>query len=98
MASINSRRLRGRSTIENHVSLFILQRKATIQDKSVYTRVDKTHPSRPNPGIFSRAVKKAIGGETSGSRSIMMNPKSNMMDSDVDEEQFSMRLRTWWLW
>ncbi|GBP85255.1 hypothetical protein EVAR_92022_1 [Eumeta japonica] len=68
----------------------VLQRKATIQDKSVYTRVDKTDPSRPNPGIFSRAVKKAIGGENT--RVVVKHhdePKVEYeMDSDVDEEQF----------
>lgn len=66
----------------------ILQRKAP-KDKSVFSRIEvKTDPSKPNPGIFSRAVRTAIGTENTR---IVINKKDEPQvqfesDSDLDED------------
>ncbi|XP_063544787.1 titin-like isoform X2 [Cydia strobilella] len=40
----------------------VLQRKVTqTKEKSVFSRIEVNDPSKPNPGIFSRAVRTAIG-------------------------------------
>ncbi|XP_013194786.1 titin isoform X2 [Amyelois transitella] len=42
----------------------VLQTKfASKKEKSVFARIEKTDPSKPNPGIFSRAVRTAIGSD-----------------------------------
>ncbi|XP_047519420.1 uncharacterized protein LOC125059174 isoform X2 [Pieris napi] len=41
----------------------ILQRKMTDRDKSVFSRIEKTDPTKPNPGIFNRAFKTAVGSD-----------------------------------
>lgn len=67
----------------------ILQRKITQQakDKSVFTRIEiKTDPSKPNPGIFSRAVR-TIGKD---SRIIVKKEEPQIeyeSESDLDEDK-----------
>lgn len=39
----------------------ILQRKIKEKEKTVFTRTEMTDPTKPNPGIFNRAFKTAIG-------------------------------------
>ncbi|CAH4032253.1 unnamed protein product [Pieris brassicae] len=46
----------------------ILQRKMTERDKSVFSRIEKTDPTKPNPGIFNRAFKTAVGSDKIGDR------------------------------
>ncbi|XP_022126939.2 microtubule-associated protein futsch isoform X2 [Pieris rapae] len=41
----------------------ILQRKTAERDKSVFSRIEKTDPTKPNPGIFNRAFKTAVGSD-----------------------------------
>ncbi|XP_061705656.1 serine/arginine repetitive matrix protein 1-like [Cydia pomonella] len=42
----------------------VLQRKVTqSKEKSVFSRIEVNDPSKPNPGIFSRAVRTAIGSD-----------------------------------
>ncbi|XP_048007192.1 RNA-binding protein 33 isoform X2 [Leguminivora glycinivorella] len=42
----------------------VLQRKVTqTKEKSVFSRIEASDPSKPNPGIFSRAVRTAIGSD-----------------------------------
>lgn len=68
----------------------ILQRKTAqaAKDKSVFSRIEvKTDPSKPNPGIFSRAVRTAIGGENT--RIVIKKDEPQIQfesDSDIDED------------
>ncbi|CAG9132539.1 unnamed protein product [Plutella xylostella] len=74
----------------------VLQRKAPTPtkldkpDKSVFSRIEiKTDPTKPNPGIFSRAVRTAIG--TDKSRIVLKKQEEPQVEyeseSDVDEEK-----------
>ncbi|CAK1547584.1 unnamed protein product [Leptosia nina] len=47
----------------------ILQRKVAEKEKSVFSRMEATDPTKPNPGIFNRAFKTAIGSEMESKRS-----------------------------
>ncbi|PZC83194.1 hypothetical protein B5X24_HaOG208285 [Helicoverpa armigera] len=67
----------------------ILQRKSgATKDKSVFSRIEvKSDPSKPNPGIFSRAVRTAIGTEST--RIVIKKEEPQVQfesDSEIDEE------------
>nr|XP_034826247.1 titin-like [Maniola hyperantus] len=64
----------------------ILQRKIQTKEKSVFSRIDND-PTQPNPGIFSRAVRTAIGSEKP--RIVIKNEPTIEYESgsDVDEDK-----------
>ncbi|XP_053620470.1 RNA-binding protein 33-like isoform X2 [Plodia interpunctella] len=65
----------------------ILQTKLTQQkEKSVFSRIEKTDPSKPNPCIFSRAVRTAIGGEKTRIVVKKDEPTVEYGTDDTDEE------------
>ncbi|KAJ2937559.1 hypothetical protein O0L34_g18643 [Tuta absoluta] len=68
----------------------ILQRKVSQTEKSVFTRIEvKSDPTKPNPGIFSRAVRTL----NSDKSRIVINKKQDEpqieyeSDSEVDEDK-----------
>ncbi|KAJ8708498.1 hypothetical protein PYW07_010623 [Mythimna separata] len=67
----------------------ILQRKAPKEkSSSVFSRIEvKTDPTKPNPGIFSRAVRTAIG--TENTRIVIKKDEPQIQfesDSEIDED------------
>ncbi|XP_023949501.2 titin isoform X2 [Bicyclus anynana] len=65
----------------------ILQRKIQTKEKSVFSRIDKNDPTQPHPGIFSRAVRTAIGSDKT--RIVVKNEPSIEYESgsDIDEDK-----------
>ncbi|XP_039765501.1 titin-like isoform X2 [Pararge aegeria] len=65
----------------------ILQRKIQTKEKSVFSRIDQNDPTKPNPGIFSRAVRTAIGSEKT--RIVIQNEPTIEYESgsDIDEDK-----------
>ncbi|KAJ8708852.1 hypothetical protein PYW08_010234 [Mythimna loreyi] len=67
----------------------ILQRKAPKEkSSSVFSRIEvKSDPTKPNPGIFSRAVRTAIG--TENTRIVIKKDEPQVQfesDSEIDED------------
>ncbi|KAM3957239.1 uncharacterized protein ACR2FA_008798 [Aphomia sociella] len=69
----------------------VLQNKITqSKEKSVFSRIEtKNDPSKPNPGIFSRAVRTAIGSDKP--RIVVKKQEEPQIeynsDSDIDEDR-----------